>query len=97
MKTIRFSVAGDNSLADINEILTDQEARNSEFLDSKIAYQDQKVVNLVTFNLYDDATVPNELILKKKSQEPPQNATQFWEGVMVADKEIIVVAAYRAK
>ena len=97
MKTIRFSIAGDNSLADINEILSDQEARNSEFLDSKIAYQDQKVVNLVTFNLYDDATVPNELILKKKSQKPPQNATKFWEGVMLASKETVVVVAYRAK
>ena len=97
MKTIRFGVAGDNNLADINEILSDQEALNSEFLDSKIAYQDQRVVNLVTFNLYDDASVPKELILKKKSQEPPQNATQFWEGVMVASKETVVVVAYRAK
>jgi hypothetical protein len=96
MKTIRFSIAGDNSLADINEILSDQEARNSEFLDSKIAYQDQKVVNLVTFKLYDDATVPNELILKEKGQKPPQNATNFWEGVMVASKETVVVVAYRA-
>jgi len=96
MKTIRFSVAGDNSLADINEILTDQEARNSEFLDSKIAYQDQKVVNLVTFNLYDDATVPKGLILRKKGENPPQNMTKFWEGVMVAGKNLIVVVAYRA-
>lgn len=97
MKTIRFSVAGDNSLADINEILSDQEARNSEFLDSKVSYQDGEVVNLVTFKLYDDATVPSELTLKKKGLKPPQNATQFWEGVMVASKELVVVVAYRAK
>ena len=97
MKTIRFSVAGSNSLADINEILSDQEARNSEFLDNKVAYQNGEAVNLVTFNLYDDATLPTELILQKKNQTPPQNATKFWEGVMVANNELVVVTAYRAK
>lgn len=97
MKTIRFSVAGSHSLADINEVLSDQEARNAEFLDSKVAYLNGEVVNLVTFDLYDDATLPTELILKKKSQTPPPNATQFWEGVMVASSELVVVAAYRAK
>jgi len=97
MKTIRFSVAGDNNLADINEILSAQGALNSEFLDSKIAYQDQKVVNLVTFNLYDDATVPKELILRKKGENPPQNVTKFWEGIMVAGGNLIVAVAYRAK
>jgi len=96
MKTINFHVAGDNSLADINQILSDQESRYSEFLDSKVDYSDNKVLNLVTFKLYDDTIVPNELILKKKSEAPPRNATQFWEGVMVVNKEQVVVVAYRA-
>jgi hypothetical protein len=96
MKTIRFSVEGENSLADINEILSEQEERCSEFLDSKVANQDGKVVNLVTFKLYDDTTVPNKLILRKNGESPPQNATKFWEGVMVASKETVVVVAYRA-
>jgi hypothetical protein len=34
------------------------------------------------------------LILKEKNQEPPPN--KFWEGVMVANKNLIVVLAGRA-
>lgn len=97
MNTFRFSVAGSFSLADISDHLSLQEAKNTEFLDSKVAYLNGEVVNLVTFNLYDDATLPTELILKKKSETPPPNATQFWEGVMAADNALVVVAAYRAK
>jgi hypothetical protein len=96
MKTIRFSVAGDYSLEEIKEIISYQESLNSKFNDSKISYQDSNVVNLVTFEQYDDATVPNELMLVKKSTQAPQNATKFWEGVMVASKELVVVEAYRA-
>ena len=96
MRTIRFSIAGESSLADINEILSEQEERCSEFLDGKVAYQEGKVVTLVTFKLYDDTTVPNKLILQKKSDKPPRNATRFWEGVMVVSKETAVVVAYRA-
>ena len=95
MKTIRFSVEGDNSLIEIKEIISYQESLNSKFIDSKISYQDNNVVNLVTFELYDDATIPNELILEKKSTETPQNSTKFWEGVMVASRELVVAIAYR--
>ena len=97
MKTIRFSVAGDHSLADLNEILSDQEARNSEFLESKIEYEDGAVVNVVTFELYDDATIPKDLILKKKTQKAPDNAKAFWEGVFVVENELLVAVAYRAR
>ena len=40
MKTIRFNVAGDNSLVEIKEIISYQKSLNSKFLDSKISYQD---------------------------------------------------------
>ena len=97
MKTVRFDVAGNNSLADINEILSYQECLNSEFLDSRIAYLHEEVLNLVTFNLYDDATLPGELILKEKDSDPPLDATKFWEGVMVVNNQLAVVLAYRKK
>jgi hypothetical protein len=96
MKTLRFPVVGDN-LADINVILSDQEMRYCEFLDSKVGYVEGAVVNLVTFKQYDEPTDVKELILKEKSQEVPPNATKFWEGVMVTGGGWVVVVAYRAK
>lgn len=95
MKTLRFPVVGDNLKA-INEIISFQEDHDCEFLDSKISYEEEEgeVVNLVTFKQYDEPTNVKELILKEKNQEPPPN--KFWEGVMVANKNLIVVLAGRA-
>jgi hypothetical protein len=96
MKTVRFSVEGNAALSDINTTLSDQENRCSEFMASKIAYEDGKVVNLVTFTLYDDVMVPNALTLKRKGDEGPPKAVQFWEGVMAVSNDLVVVTAYRA-
>jgi hypothetical protein len=96
MRTVRFSIAGDNSLSDITDIIANQESKYSEFLDSKISYEDQSVVNLVTFKLYDDTTEPKKIILQKKDLPQPGNEKPFWEGVMAVAKELVIIAAYRA-
>ena len=97
MKTLQFSIAGDNDLTQINEIISFQEDKDCEFLESKIAYEDNKMVNLVTFKPYDNPTNVKELILREKGQVAPTNATQFWGGVMVTGGKQAVVEAYRAK
>lgn len=94
MKTLRFAIAGDNDLTQVNEIISFQEDKDCEFLDSKIAYEEGDVVNIVTFRQYDRPTDLKKLILKDKSQGAPPN--KFWEGVMVANKNLTVVLAGRA-
>ncbi|MDD5170992.1 MAG: hypothetical protein PHN75_19400 [Syntrophales bacterium] len=96
MRTVRFSISGDNSLSDITDIIAFQESKDSEFLDSKISYEDQAVVNLVTFNLYDDTFEPKKIILQKKDLAPPGSEKPFWEGVMAVEKGLLVITAYRA-
>jgi len=95
MRTVRFSISGDNSLSDITEIIADEESRYAEFLDSKVSYENQTTVNLVTFELYDDTTEPKKIILQKKDIHPPGTEKPFWEGIMVAGNELVVVSAYR--
>lgn len=99
MKTLRFSIAGDKDLTQINEIISFQEDKDCEFLDSKIAYEEKEgeLVTLVTFKQYDRPTDIKKLILQERSQEPPPNANKFWEGVMVVSGKLAVVEAYRAK
>jgi hypothetical protein len=94
MRTLRFPIAGDNDLIKINEIISFQEGKDCEFLDNKIAYVDNAVVNLVTFKAYDETTEIKKLILQEKSLGSPPN--KFWEGVIVASNSLIVVAAGRA-
>ncbi len=96
MNTVRFSIQSKNGLEDINICMSEEEQRCTEFMDAKIAYQNGEVVTLVTFRLYDDTSVPKELILKKKGSPAPKNATQFWEGIMMANNQATVVVAYRA-
>lgn len=99
MKTLRFPIEGDNDLTKINEIISFQEDKDCEFLDSKIAYEEGKVVNLVTFKKYDEPTDVKELILIEEGQKVPGNAKtpSFWKGVMVTEGKLAVVEAYRAK
>lgn len=98
MTTIRFKVLDDCSLQEIEDLLSFRESsRHCEFLDSKVAYLEGGVVNLVTFELYDDVSVPKALVLRKKGDAPPAAATKFWEGVFVAKGQLVVTLAYRAQ
>jgi hypothetical protein len=97
MDTIRTGITGDKTLATINQIITQQENRNSSFLDSHIDYENGVVLNKVTFELYDDDTVPKQLTLKKKTDPAPANATNVWEGIMAIENNLQAVICYRNK
>jgi hypothetical protein len=95
MRTAQFSISGDNSLDNINQIIAFQELKYSEFMESKILSEGSSVMNLVTFKLYDDNTTPKKLILQKKDEAVPANAKKIWEGVMVVEKGQRDIIAYR--
>lgn len=96
MDTIRIGITGDKALRVINQIVLQQEGRNSQFLDSHIDYVDGAVLNKVTFQLFDDDTVPKTLTLAKSTDPAPANTTRVWEGVMAAKNGLQVVIGFRA-
>jgi len=95
MDTFRTGITGDKTLATINQIIAQQEKTNSEFLDSFIDYQDGKVINKVTFKLYDDNSVPKQLTLALKTAAAPANTAKVWEGVMAVENNLVPLIGYR--
>jgi len=96
MDTITRGIPTTATLAEIVQLISEQEERNCEFLDSKIAFVEQRLLNLITFKLFDDDTVPKRLTLMQVSDPPPANASKFWEGVLaVQNNQVLVVAGYR--
>ena len=95
MDTTQRGLTGDKNLTAINELITAQEALNCEFQDSHITYVSKSVVNQVTWEMYDDDTVPNPLTLKIKGDAAPPKSKKVWEGVMAVENNLVVVVAYR--
>lgn len=91
----RFLVPGDVDLAEIQRRVDDQEKRSSEFLDSNIAYRKEDIWNVVKFKLYDDLSMPKDLVLQEKDAPPPVGKTKVWEGIMAVKGELKKIAAYR--
>jgi hypothetical protein len=95
MDTMHIGITGDKTLAVINTIITQRENLNCEFQDSHISYDQSKVINLVALEMYDDASVPKPLTLKKQTDPAPANTTKIWEGVMAVENNLVLVTAYR--
>jgi hypothetical protein len=95
MDTMHIGITGDKTLAVTNTIITQRENLNSEFQDSHITYDQGKVINQVTMEMYDDASVPKKLTLKKQTDPAPAHASKIWEGVMAVENSLVVVTAYR--
>ena|SRR6266496_4102487 len=95
MDTFRTGITGDKTLATINQIIAQRESTYAEFLDSHIDYDEGKVINKVTFELYDDTTVPKKLTLVQKTAQAPANATKVWEGVMAVENNLAPLIGYR--
>jgi hypothetical protein len=84
-------IPGDRDLKAINESIAYEEAGASEFIKSE-ADSNQKN-NIVTFLIV--SARPKPLTIVKKGDPQPAGTNLVWSGVMVVDRTLTSVVAYR--
>jgi hypothetical protein len=96
MSDYAVEMEGKYKLAEINSAIAGEEAGASEFKSSTVkASPDTGDSNILTFSVLSPGTIPKPLIIVKQGDPQPPGTKQVWSGVMVVDRTLTSVIAYR--
>jgi len=93
---IQREIEGNQSLAEINDTIGDEELGASEFKGSKVSTVNNKPTNIVTFSKLPPGKIPNKLTVVKDGTAQPAGTQKVWSGTMVVSGTITAVVGYRA-
>lgn len=90
-----INIQGNNSLEEILLMINGVEGAGAVFLKSSLAYHENEITNLATFQDLPPGQRPKRLTLTKGGATPSDGMTQVWAGIMLIGGRNVAVTAFR--